>query len=77
VQEGSGMGHLFMPASTEPLDFSQRPFDSGQGWDLRAIGEVVYEKPYVAIADYVAVFLPRWNIVRYSLNFFSYSVSEA
>ena len=76
VDEDPGAGYFFMVASPEPLDFSTFPFDVEEGWDLSGISDVVYEDPYVAIDDYVAVVLPSWEVNPYALDFLSYSVGD-
>lgn len=76
VSEDPGVGYLFMVASPERLDFSALPFDPQYGWDLGAVGDVVYEDPYVAIDDYVALLIPDWDVVPYGLDFVTYSVGD-
>jgi hypothetical protein len=76
VSEDPGAGYLFMVASSEPLDFSTFPYDDYHGWDLGAVGDVVYSDPYVAIDDYVARIIPNWEQVPYALDFLTYSVGE-
>jgi hypothetical protein len=76
VSEDPGVGYLFMVASTEPLDLSTFPYDDYHGWDLGAVGDVVYSDPYVAIDDYVARIIPNWEQVPYALDFVTYSVGE-
>ncbi|MDX1494480.1 MAG: DUF4384 domain-containing protein, partial [Longimicrobiales bacterium] len=77
VREDPGVGYFFMVASQQPLDFSLFGFDADRGWDLRGVGETVYEDPYVAIDDYVAAVLPEWETTPYALDFLEYSVGEA
>jgi hypothetical protein len=76
VNEDPGVGYFFMVASPEPLDFSAFPFDPDRGWDLDAVGRVVYEDPYVAIDDYVAQLVPDWEAVPYALDFVTYNVGD-
>lgn len=76
VGEDPGVGYFFMVASPEPLDFSAFPFDPTYGWDLGAVGDVVYEDPYVAIDDYVAQLIPDWEVVPYALDFITYNVGD-
>lgn len=76
VSEDPGVGYLFIVASPEPLDFSSFPYDEYHGWDVRAVGDVVYTDPYVAIDDYVARVVPNWEQVPYALDFVTYSVGE-
>jgi hypothetical protein len=76
VREDPGMGYFFMVASPVPLDFSAIGFDADSGWDLSGVAETVYEDPYVAIDEYVAVILPGWEATPYALDFLSYSVGE-
>lgn len=76
VREDPGVGYFFMVASQQPLDFSLFGFDADEGWDLRGVGETVYEDPYVAIDDYVAAVLPDWETAPYALDFLEYSVGE-
>ena len=76
VRDDPGVGYFFMVASPNPLDFSAFPFDPEFGWDLGAVGNVVYEDPYVAIDEYVAQLIPGWEEVPYGLDFISYSVGD-
>ena len=76
VGDDPGVGYFFMIASPEPLDFSAFPFDPQTGWDLGAVGGVVYEDPYVAIDDYVALLVPDWEVVPYALDFLTYHVGN-
>ena len=76
VLEDPGVGYFFMVASPEPLDFSAFPFDPERGWDLGAVSGVVYEDPYVAIDDYVALLVPDWEVVPYALDFLTYHVGS-
>jgi hypothetical protein len=76
VEEDPGVGYFFMVGSEEPLDFSTFPFDPEFGWDLGAIGDVVYEDPYVAIDEYVAQLIPSWEVVPYALDFITYNVGD-
>jgi len=76
VTDDPGVGYFFMIASPEPLDFSAFPFDPRTGWDLGAVGGVVYEDPYVAIDDYVAALVPDWEYVPYGLDFLTYHVEN-
>jgi len=76
VNEDPGVGYFFMIASPEPLDFSVFPFDPDRGWDLDAVGRVVYEDPYVAIDDYVAQLIPDWQAIPYALDFVTYNVGD-
>ena len=76
VREDPGAGYFFMVASPDPLDFSAFGYDVDHGWDLSPVGETVYEDPYVAIDEYVAVILPDWEYVPYGLDFLEYSVGE-
>lgn len=76
VREDPGVGYFFMVASQAPLDFSAFGWDDDYGWDLRGVGETVYEDPYVAIDDYVAAVLPTWETSPYALDFLEYSVGE-
>jgi hypothetical protein len=76
VSEDPGVGYLFIVASPEPLDFSSFPYDEYHGWELSAVGDVVYTDPYVAIDDYVARIIPDWEQVPYALDFVTYSVGE-
>jgi hypothetical protein len=76
VDEDPGAGYFFMVASPEPLDLSALPFDPAVGWDLSAIGDVVYEDPYVAIDEYVAQVIPSWEVVPYALDFIAYNVGD-
>ncbi len=76
VTEDPGVGYLFIVASPEPLDLSTFPYDERYGWDVGAVGDVVYTDPYVAIDDYVARVVPDWEQVPYALDFVSYSVGE-
>jgi hypothetical protein len=46
-------------------------------WDLTSVGETVYEDPYVAIYDYVALLIADWEVAAYALDFIDYSVGEA
>jgi hypothetical protein len=74
VDEDPGVGYFFIVASPEPLDFSSFPYDEYHGWDVSAVGDVVYTDPYVAIDDYVARVVPDWEQVPYGLDFVTYSV---
>jgi hypothetical protein len=74
VEEDPGVGYFFIVASPEPLDFSSFSYDEHYGWDVSAVGDVVYTDPYVAIDDYVARILPDWEEVPYALDFLTYSV---
>jgi hypothetical protein len=76
VTEDPGVGYYFIVASPEPLDFSSFPYDRRHGWDMSAVGDVVYTDPYVAIDDYVARVVPGWEQVPYALDFLTYSVGE-
>lgn len=76
VEDDPGVGYLFMVASPEPLDFSAFPYDPRLGWDLGAVSGVVYEDPYVAIDDYVALLVPDWDVVPYALDFLTYHVGN-
>lgn len=76
VNDDPGAGYFFMIASPEPLDFSAFAFDPDFGWDLSAVGGVVYEDPYVAIDEYVATLLPSWETVPYALDFITYNVGD-
>ena len=76
VDEDPGVGYFFMVASRERLDFSAFPFDPEYGWDLDAVGRVVYEDPYVAIDDYVAQLIPDWEDAPYALDFITYNVGD-
>ena len=76
VREDPGVGYFFMVASPVPLDFSLFGWDDDRGWDLRDVGETVYEDPYVAIDDYVAAILPEWETTPWALDFLEYSVGE-
>jgi len=74
VSEDPGAGYFFMIASPEPLDLSGLTYDAPYGWDLSAVGDVVYEDPYVAIDNYVAYLIPDWDRVPYALDFITYNV---
>jgi hypothetical protein len=76
VADDPGVGYYFMVASSEPLDFSAFAYDARTGWDLGAVGGVVYEDPYVAIDDYVAEIVPDWEVVPYGLDFLTYHVGN-
>ena len=76
VADDPGVGYYFMVASSEPLDFSAFAYDARTGWDLGAVGVVVYEDPYVAIDDYVAEIVPDWEVVPYGLDFLTYHVGN-
>jgi hypothetical protein len=76
VGDDPGAGYFFMVASPEPLDLSGLGYDPARGWDLSAVGDVVYEDPYVAIDSYVAYLIPDWEQVPYALDFITYSVGE-
>jgi hypothetical protein len=76
VNDDPGVGYFFMVASPEPLDFSAFPFDPAFGWDLGAVGAVVYEDPYLAIDAYVAELIPDWDVAPYALDFVTYSVGD-
>jgi len=76
ADEYPGVGYFFMVASPEPLDFSAFHYDVTYGWDLGAVGETVYEDPYLAIDEYVARLIPDWETVPYTLDFMKYSVGE-
>ncbi|MGD2045259.1 MAG: DUF4384 domain-containing protein [Gemmatimonadota bacterium] len=76
VDEDPGVGYFFMVASRERLDFSAFAFDPQYGWDLDAVGRVVYEDPYVAIDDYVAQLIPNWEDAPYALDFITYNVGD-
>lgn len=77
VREDPGVGHYFMVASADGLDF--RAFegrDSDREWDLSRVGEAIYTDPYLAIDDYVSALLPDWEAAPYALDFIEYSVGE-
>jgi hypothetical protein len=76
VRDDPGVGYFFMVSSPEPLDFSTFAYDARAGWDLGAVGGVVYEDPYVAIDDYVAEIVPDWELVPYALDFLTYHVGN-
>ena len=76
VNEDPGVGYFFMLASPEPLNLSVFPFDPNFGWDLGAVGDVVYEDPYLAIDEYVAQLIPDWEVVPYALDFITYNVGD-
>lgn len=76
VRDDPGVGYFFMVASPDPLDLSAFPFDPRFGWDLSAVGEVVYEDPYLAIDDYVARLIPEWEVAPYGLDFVTYHVGD-
>ena len=76
VRDDPGIGYFFMVASYQPLDFSLFGFDDEFGWDLRGVGETVYEDPYVAIDDYVVAVLPDWETAGSALDFLEYNVDE-
>jgi hypothetical protein len=76
VGDDPGAGYFFMIASPEPLDFSAFSYDPRLGWDLGAVGVVVYEDPYVAIDDYVAAVVRDWQGVPYGLDFLTYHVGS-
>ncbi|NNF13560.1 MAG: DUF4384 domain-containing protein [Gemmatimonadetes bacterium] len=77
VREDPGVGYFFMLASYQPLDFSLFGWNEDGGWDLRGVGDRVYQDPYVAIDDYVAAVLPDWETAGYALDFLEYNVDEA
>lgn len=76
VQEDPGVGYFFIVASSLPLDFSAFGYDERFGWDLGAVGSVVYEDPYVAIDAYVAELIPDWDVAPYALDFLTYHVGN-
>jgi hypothetical protein len=76
VEDDPGVGYFFILASPEPLDFSAFAYDPRVGWDLGAVGGVVYEDPYVAIDAYVAALIPDWEVVPYALDFLTYNVGS-
>ena len=77
VEDQPGMGYYFIVASPERFDFSSFRFSYyDRGWDLSLVGRQAYRDPYVAMDDYVAALLPRWQDVPYALDFASYDVGE-
>lgn len=76
VNDDPGVGYFFMVASEERLDFSAFPFDPDFGWDLTGVSDAVYEDPYIAIDQYVALLIPAWEVASYALDFVTYSVGD-
>ncbi len=77
VADDPGVGYMFLVASPEPFDFSAFGSHRDFGWDLSAVGNVVYEDPYVAMDDFIMTILPGWQDVPYGLDFATYHVDEA
>ena len=76
VSDDPGSGYLFLVASPEPLDFGAFGFHPDFGWDLSAVGTVVYTDPYLAMDDFVAALIPDWQEVGYALDFATYHVDQ-
>ena len=77
VEDQPGIGYYFIVASPERFDFSSFRFSHyDRGWDLSLVGRHAYRDPYVAMDDYVAALLPRWQGLSYALDFASYDVGE-
>ena len=77
VEDQPGIGYYFIVASPERFDFSSFRFSHyDRGWDLSLVGRQVYQDPYMAMDDYVAALLPRWQDLPYALDFASYDVGE-
>ena len=77
VDDQPGMGYYFAVASPERFDFSSFRFSHyDRGWDLSLVGRQAYRDPYLAMDDYVAALLPRWQDLPYALDFASYHVGE-
>ncbi len=76
VADDPGVGYMFLVASPEPLDFSAFRYHRDFGWDLSAVGSVVYDDPYVAMDDFIMAIVPGWQDVPYGLDFATYHVDE-
>ena len=76
ITDDPGIGYLFLVASPEPLDLAAFEYHPTLGWDLRSVGAVVYDDPYVAMDDFVAALIPSWEAVPYALDFVTYHVGE-
>ena len=77
VEDQPGIGYYFIVASPERFDFSTFRFSHyDRGWDLSLVGRQAYRDPYMAMDDYVAALLPRWQDLSYALDFASYDVGE-
>ena len=77
VYDDPGVGYYFIIAAQQPLDFSAFRFIPEEDrWDLGDVAARVYEDPYLAIDDFVAVMIPDWEVSLYTLDFISYSVGE-
>jgi hypothetical protein len=76
ITDDPGIGYLFLVASPDPLDLSAFEYHPTLGWDLRSVGSVVYDDPYLAMDDFVAALIPSWDTVPYALDFVTYHVGE-
>lgn len=72
TKKDPGTGYFFMRASPESSDFSWFGYDERGGWDLGAVGSVLYGDPYVAIDAHIAGPIPDWERVPYALDLLAY-----
>jgi hypothetical protein len=76
VADDPGVGYMFLVVSPEPFDFSAFGYHPASGWDVSAVGSVVYDDPYVAMDDFIMAILPGWQEMPYALDFATYHVDE-
>lgn len=75
VTDDPGVGYFFIVASPGPLDFSSFGYSHyDRGWDISHVGRQVYQDPFVAMDEYVAVLVPDWRSSPYALDFVTYHV---